>query len=135
MDALTNVIPDLLLVYIGVNDIGRGRDPYVVATNHLPALLDSIFAKAPAANVVVTKVTTLRNANVSFAALFELQHQHPDLQRGRPNDGQHAAGSGSERVRGGHVFRGGPRNRASERLTAPKHHRPQRYCQRVPLPH
>ena len=65
MDALTNVIPDLLLVYIGVNDIGRGRDPYVVATNHLPALLDSIFAKAPAANVVVTKVTTLRNANVS----------------------------------------------------------------------
>ena len=65
MDALTNVIPDLLVVYIGVNDIGRGRDPYVVATNHLPALLDSIFAKAPAANVVVTKVTTLRNANVS----------------------------------------------------------------------
>jgi lysophospholipase L1-like esterase len=65
MDALTNVIPDLLVVYIGVNDIGRGRDPYVVATNHLPALLDSMFAKAPAANVVVTKVTTLRNANVS----------------------------------------------------------------------
>jgi lysophospholipase L1-like esterase len=65
MNALTNVIPDLLLVYIGVNDIGRGRNPYVVATNHLPALLDSIFAKAPAANVVVTKVTTLRNANVS----------------------------------------------------------------------
>jgi lysophospholipase L1-like esterase len=62
MNALTNVIPDLLLVYIGVNDIGRGRDPYVVATNHLPALLDSIFAKAPAANVIVTKVTTLRNA-------------------------------------------------------------------------
>jgi lysophospholipase L1-like esterase len=65
MNALTNVIPDLLLVYIGVNDIGRGRNPYVVATNDLPALLDSIFAKAPAANVVVTKVTTLRNANVS----------------------------------------------------------------------
>ncbi len=65
MDALTNVIPDLLVVYIGVNDIGRGRDPYLVATNHLPTLLDSIFAKAPAANVVVTKVTTLRNANVS----------------------------------------------------------------------
>jgi lysophospholipase L1-like esterase len=65
MNALTNVIPDLLIVYIGVNDIGRGRDPYLVATNHLPALLDSILAKAPAANVVVTKVTTLRNANVS----------------------------------------------------------------------
>jgi lysophospholipase L1-like esterase len=65
MNALINVIPDLLLVYVGVNDIGRGRNPYVVATNHLPALLDSIFAKAPAANVVVTKVTTLRLANVS----------------------------------------------------------------------
>ena len=65
MNALTNVIPDLLLVYIGVNDIGRGRDPYLVATNHLPTLLDSIFARAPAANVMVTKVTTLRNANVS----------------------------------------------------------------------
>jgi lysophospholipase L1-like esterase len=64
MDALTNVTPDLLLVYIGVNDIGRGRDPLLVATNHLPALLDSIFARAPAANVVVTKVTTLRTANV-----------------------------------------------------------------------
>jgi lysophospholipase L1-like esterase len=64
MNALTNVLPDLLLVYIGVNDIGRGRDPYLVATNHLPTLLDSIFARAPAANVVVTKVTTLRNANI-----------------------------------------------------------------------
>ncbi len=62
IDALTNVIPDLLLVYIGVNDIGRGRDPYAVATNHLPALLDSIFARAPAANVILTKVTTLRTA-------------------------------------------------------------------------
>jgi len=64
MNALTNVIPDLLLVYIGVNDIGRGRDPYLVATNHLPALLDSIFARAPSANVIVTKVTSLRRANV-----------------------------------------------------------------------
>ena len=64
MNALTNVIPDLLIVYIGVNDIGRGRNPYLVATNHLPALLESIFARAPAANVIVTKVTTLRTANV-----------------------------------------------------------------------
>jgi len=64
MNALTNVIPDLLLVYIGVNDIGRGRDPYLVATNHLPTLLDGIFARAPAANVMLTKVTTVANANV-----------------------------------------------------------------------
>ena len=65
MNALTNVIPDLLIVYIGVNDIGRGRDPYVVANTDLPGLLDSIFAKAPAANIVVTRVTSLRLANVS----------------------------------------------------------------------
>lgn len=64
MDALTNATPDLLLIYIGVNDIGRGRDPYHVATNDLPALLDSIFARLPAANVMVTRVTSLRNANV-----------------------------------------------------------------------
>ncbi len=64
MNALTSAIPNLLLVYIGVNDIGRGRDPNVVATNHLPALLDSIFTRAPAANVIVTKVTTLRAANL-----------------------------------------------------------------------
>ncbi len=64
MDALSQVIPDVLVVYIGVNDIGRGRNPYLVATNHLPTLLDSIFARAPAANVIVTKVTTLRAANV-----------------------------------------------------------------------
>jgi lysophospholipase L1-like esterase len=63
LNALTNVIPDLLLVYIGVNDIGHGRDPYPVATNDLPILLDSIFARAPEANVMVTKVTTLRAAN------------------------------------------------------------------------
>ena len=59
---------------MGANDIGRGRNPYLVATNHLPALLDSIFAKLPAANIIVNKPTTLQNANVgtplysSFAA-------------------------------------------------------------------
>jgi len=64
LDALTNAIPDLMLVYIGVNDMGRGRDPYHVATNDLPTLLDSIFAVAPSANIMVTRVTTIRAANV-----------------------------------------------------------------------
>jgi hypothetical protein len=58
-DALTNAIPDLVLVLIGVNDIGRGRDPYQVATNDMPNLLDIIFSNAPNASVILAKITTL----------------------------------------------------------------------------
>lgn len=64
-DALTNAIPDLVLLLIGVNDIGRGRDPFQVATNDMPDLLDTIFASAPNANVILAKVTSLRNASIS----------------------------------------------------------------------
>jgi lysophospholipase L1-like esterase len=64
MDGLATNAPDLVLIMMGANDIGRGRNPYLVATNHLPALLDSIFAKLPSANIIVTKPTTLQNANV-----------------------------------------------------------------------
>ena len=63
-DALTNATPDLVLVLIGANDIGRGRNPYQVATNDLPNLLDLIFSKAPNANVILAKITSLANANV-----------------------------------------------------------------------
>jgi hypothetical protein len=59
-DAFTNgTIPDLVLVFIGVNDIGRGRDPYQVATNDMPQLLGLIFSNAPNANVILAKITTL----------------------------------------------------------------------------
>jgi hypothetical protein len=64
-DALTNATPDLVLLLIGVNDIGRGRDPYQVATNDMPNLLDIIFSNAPNANVILAKVTSLYNANLS----------------------------------------------------------------------
>jgi len=50
---LTNVTPDLFLIDMGVNDIGRGRNPYFVATNDMAALLDMIFAKVPAANIII----------------------------------------------------------------------------------
>lgn len=63
-DALTNVTPDVVLLLIGVNDIGRGRDPLRVATNDMPNLLDSIFTNAPNANVILAKVTSLRNASI-----------------------------------------------------------------------
>jgi len=59
-DAFTNAtIPDLVLVFIGVNDIGRGRNPYQVATNDMPKLLDLIFSNAPNASVILAKITTL----------------------------------------------------------------------------
>jgi lysophospholipase L1-like esterase len=58
-DALTNVTPDLVLVFIGVNDIGRGRNPYQVATNDMSNLLNIIYSNAPNANVILAKITTL----------------------------------------------------------------------------
>ena len=64
-DAFTNAIPDLVLMMIGVNDIGRGRNPYQVATNDMPNLLDIIFSNAPNAHVILAKVTSLYNANLT----------------------------------------------------------------------
>jgi lysophospholipase L1-like esterase len=58
-DGLTNATPDLVLIDLGVNDMGRGRNPYQVATNDLSALLDMIFAKLPAAHIIVSKPTTI----------------------------------------------------------------------------
>jgi len=64
-DALTNnVTPDLFLIDLGVNDMGRGRNPYFVATNDMAALLDLIFAKAPAANIIVGKPTSITYASI-----------------------------------------------------------------------
>ncbi len=62
-DALSNATPDLVLVLIGANDIGRGRNPYQVATNDMPALLDIILSNAPNANVILAKITSLYNAS------------------------------------------------------------------------
>lgn len=63
-DALTNVTPDLFLIDMGVNDMGRGRNPYFVATNDMAALLDMILAKAPAANIIVGKPTSITHASI-----------------------------------------------------------------------
>jgi len=58
-DALTNAAPDLFLIDLGVNDMGRGRDPNYVATNDLSGLLDMIFARLPSAHVIVSRPTTI----------------------------------------------------------------------------
>ncbi len=51
--------PDAVLILIGANDLGTGRDPYVVATNHMAALLNLIFSNAPDANVILAKACSL----------------------------------------------------------------------------
>ncbi len=61
-DALAASTPDLILLMIGANDIGRGRAPGQVASNDLPQLLDIIFSLAPNVNIICTKITSLDNA-------------------------------------------------------------------------
>ena len=62
--AIATNIPNLMLVFIGVNDIGRGRDPYQVATNDIPTLLNIIFSNAPGIHVGLAKITSLQNASL-----------------------------------------------------------------------
>jgi lysophospholipase L1-like esterase len=62
--AITANRPDLVLLLIGANDIGRGRNPYVVATNDMSNLLDLIFTNVPKANIIISKITSLQNANL-----------------------------------------------------------------------
>ncbi len=66
--AITNNRPDLILILIGANDIGRGRNPWSVATNDMPNLLGVIFSNVPNAHVLLAKTTTLQNAGIGYAA-------------------------------------------------------------------
>ncbi len=58
---ITNNLPDVVMLLIGANDIGRGRDPYVVATNDMPNLINLIFSNVPNANIIISKITSLQN--------------------------------------------------------------------------
>lgn len=64
--SIANNRPDLMLIMIGANDIGHGRNPWVVATNDMPALLNTIFSNRPNVNVILTKATTLQNAGLGY---------------------------------------------------------------------
>lgn len=66
--ALTNAIPDVMLILIGANDIGNGRNPYLLATNHMATLLNIIFSNAPNVTVVLAKATRQENVFVSAGA-------------------------------------------------------------------
>jgi lysophospholipase L1-like esterase len=59
--------PDGMLVFIGVNDIGNGRNPYQVATNDMATLLDTIFSNSPSVHVGVAKITSLQNAGLGYS--------------------------------------------------------------------
>src|ERR1051326_3649203 len=67
-EALTNSAnrPDLVLLLIGANDIGRGRNPYTVATNDKSNLLNLIFTNVPNANIIISKITSLQNAQLNY---------------------------------------------------------------------
>jgi lysophospholipase L1-like esterase len=62
--AVTNNRPDLVLLLIGANDIGRGRDPYQVATQDMSKLLDLILSNIPNAHIIISKITSLQSANL-----------------------------------------------------------------------
>ena len=66
--AITNNRPHLMLILIGTNDIGRGRDPWKVATNDMPILLDLILSNVPNANVCLAKITSLQSAGLGYSA-------------------------------------------------------------------
>ena len=59
--AFTNAIPDVMLLLIGANDIGNGRNPWLVATNHVSTLLNIIYSNAPNVTVILAKATRLEN--------------------------------------------------------------------------
>jgi lysophospholipase L1-like esterase len=62
--AVTNNRPDLVLLLIGANDIGHGRDPYQVATQDMSMLLDLILSNVPNANIILAKITSLQSASL-----------------------------------------------------------------------
>jgi lysophospholipase L1-like esterase len=63
---VTNNLPDVVMLLIGANDIGRGRNPYIVATNDMPNLLNLIFSNVPNANIIISKITSLQNAMLNY---------------------------------------------------------------------
>jgi lysophospholipase L1-like esterase len=63
---INNNRPDVVMLLIGANDIGRGRNPYVVATNDMPNLLNLIFSNVPNANIIISKITSLQNASLNY---------------------------------------------------------------------
>jgi hypothetical protein len=65
--ALSVHIPNVMLVLIGANDIGHGRDPVNTANVDMSTLLNEIFSNAPASYVILSKITTLSNASLGYA--------------------------------------------------------------------
>ena len=61
---LSNTTPDLVLIDMGVTDMGRGRNPNFTATNSLSALLDLVFSNAPSAHIIVSKPTTITYSTI-----------------------------------------------------------------------
>ena len=64
-DAFTNTTADLFLIDLGVNDMGWGRNPLVVATNNMAGLLNLIFSNVPTAQIIVGKPTSISKSVIN----------------------------------------------------------------------
>ena len=62
---VVNSHPDLMLILIGANDMGYGRDPNYTATNDMSNLLNIIFSFAPNTCVIISRITSLQSATLS----------------------------------------------------------------------
>jgi lysophospholipase L1-like esterase len=66
-DALAAHTPNILLVLIGANDIGHGRNPTLTGGTIISNFLSIVFADDPGVNVILAKITTLSNAALGYA--------------------------------------------------------------------
>jgi lysophospholipase L1-like esterase len=62
--------PDIVLLLIGTNDIGRGRDPHTVGGVDMPALLDLIQSVVPDVNIILARITSLQSATLAGYAAY-----------------------------------------------------------------
>ena len=68
--AVSSNRPDLMLILIGANDNGYGRNPYFTVTNDMANLLNIIFSNVPNTCVIISRVTSLQSASISGYANY-----------------------------------------------------------------
>jgi hypothetical protein len=80
--------PDIILVHLGTNDIGRGQDGNgMAAASNMDALLTHLYALAPNAYVIVAKIVAV-NGSVN-ANVIEFNNQLPGVVANHAATGQH----------------------------------------------
>lgn len=59
--------PNLMLILIGANDMGHGRVPALTGGEIMSNFLNIVYSDAPNTYVIISKITTLSNAALSYA--------------------------------------------------------------------